>query len=122
MSYILSSCLGLSLAVSATPALAWWDAGHMQIAAVAYAALEPDVREKVDGLIALNPDYPRWTSGVSDADKAEAAFVHAATWADDIKGDRSYAKDHIGDATAAQNHGYGVKIVHDYWHYADLPF
>jgi len=119
---IRTASVGILLAISATPAFAWWGGGHMQIAAVAYAALEPDVRQKVDGLIALNPDYPNWTSGVPDAEKAEAAFVHAATWADDIKRDRNYARDDIGDETAAQNHGYAVKIVHDYWHYVDLPF
>src|SRR5690242_8302281 len=33
------------------PAAAWWDEGHMQVAAVAYDRLTPAVRSKVDALI-----------------------------------------------------------------------
>jgi hypothetical protein len=39
-------------------ASAWWDEGHMQIAAAAYDRLTPAIRAKVDALIKLNPDYP----------------------------------------------------------------
>jgi hypothetical protein len=43
------------------PASAWWDAGHMQIAYVAYKKLNAPVKEKVDALLRLNPDYAKWT-------------------------------------------------------------
>ena len=45
------------------PAEAWWDGGHMQIAAVAYDRLDPAVRAKVDALIKLNPGYSKWVDG-----------------------------------------------------------
>jgi hypothetical protein len=79
-------------AVSLTvgPARAWWDGGHMQIAAVAYDRLDPAVRAKVDALIKLNPDYSKWVDGVADANRDRLAFVHASTWADDIKGEDGY--------------------------------
>jgi hypothetical protein len=67
-------------------ALAWWDEGHMQIAYVAYQQLDPPVKDKVDALLKLNKDYALWIAGAPDADTAKLyAFVHAATWADDIK-------------------------------------
>ncbi len=89
------------------PALAWWDQGHMEIAALAYEQLDPEVRTTADRLIELNPKYAEWTSGLPEADKAKAAFVHAATWADDIKTDPTYAgSDAVIDPTAAQNIGY----------------
>lgn len=117
---------GMTFAIAAlslgTPALAWWDAGHMQIAALAYDQLDPAVRDKVDNLIELNSSYPAWTAGVAEADKAKAAFVHAATWADEIKRDPAYTRDTADASTASQNLGYADRLVHDYWHYIDLPF
>ena len=67
----------------------------MQIAAVAYDRLDPAVRAKVDALIKLNPDYSKWIGGVADADRERFAFVHASTWADDIKGEDGYTD--LGD-------------------------
>ena len=107
---------------SGTCASAWWDMGHMQIAAVAYQGLDSAVRAKVDSLIELNPNYAIWIAGLPADQRAEAAFVHAATWPDDIKTDPAYHRDGVGDATAAQNIGYADHIVHDYWHYIDIPF
>ena len=72
----------------ASPAHAWWDMGHMEVAAIAYGRLDDAVRPKVDALIKQHPAYPLWIKGLEglpDSDKAQAAFVHAATWADDIK-------------------------------------
>ena len=107
---------------SVPPALAWWDQGHMEIAALAYGQLDPAVRETVDRLIQLNPEYSEWTAGLPDDQKAKAAFVHAATWADDIKTDAAYTRDTVSDPTAAQNIGDADHLVHDYWHYVDIPF
>jgi hypothetical protein len=61
-----------------------------QIAAVAYDRPDPAVRAKVDALIKLNPDYSKWIGGVADANPERFAFVHASTWADDIKGEDGY--------------------------------
>jgi S1/P1 Nuclease len=117
---IVTLCAGLA----AWPAAAWWDGGHMQIAALAYDRLDPAVRTKVDGLIKLNPDYSKWIDGVADADRGRFAFVHASTWADDIKDDAGYTDS--GDTptshNAARNIGYADKLRHKYWHYLDLPF
>jgi hypothetical protein len=37
--------------IGSRPAAAWWDEGHMQIAAAAYDRLSPDIRAKADALI-----------------------------------------------------------------------
>ncbi|WP_407114768.1 S1/P1 nuclease [Bradyrhizobium sp. LMG 9283] len=104
------------------PASAWWDAGHMQIAYVAYKKLDPPVKEKVDVLLRLNPDYEKWTSGITDPKTAKLyAFVHAATWADDIKTkEYNYTRDKLDSPTAGQNIGYSDKNQHAYWHYKDV--
>ncbi|WP_027162792.1 S1/P1 nuclease [Mesorhizobium sp. WSM1293] len=111
----------LSLILSSAPALAWWDGGHMQVAAVAYSKLTPRAKAKVDALIKLNPDYPGWIAGVPDDKKAQYAFVHAAVWADDIKDSaHGYTKD--DDTPTAQNIGYADKNMHRYWHFKDIRF
>jgi hypothetical protein len=58
--------LAASLAVAASPAIAWWDEGHMQIAYVAYKRLSDPVRETADALLKLNKDYAKWTAGAPD--------------------------------------------------------
>ncbi|RUV99084.1 MULTISPECIES: S1/P1 nuclease [unclassified Mesorhizobium] len=111
----------LSAVLSAAPAMAWWDGGHMQIAAVAYSKLSPQARAKADALIKLNPDYAGWVAGVSDDKKAQYAFVHAAVWADDIKDPaHGYTKD--DDTPTGQNIGYADKNMHRYWHFKDVRF
>ena len=96
----------------------------MQIAAIAYDRLDPAVRAKVNALIKLNSDYSKWVDGVADADRDRFAFVHASTWADDIKGEDGYTDS--GDTptshNAARNIGYADKLRLKYWHYLDLPF
>ncbi|RZN16259.1 MULTISPECIES: S1/P1 nuclease [unclassified Bradyrhizobium] len=113
------SCL---VALLPDPASAWWDEGHMQIAYLAYKRLDPAIKDKIDGLLRLNPDYQVWTCGAQDeASRRTYAFVHAATWADDIKTKSDYREDRITDATAGQNVAYD-KLKHSYWHYEDILF
>lgn len=113
----------LFLGGSSAPALAWWDEGHMQIAYVAYQRLDPSVKERVDALLKLNKDYGRWTGGAPDEANAKLyAFVHAATWADDIKEKPNYLNGKVTDANAGQNIGYSDFQKHDYWHYKDTLF
>lgn len=83
----------LVLAVSLyLPANAWWDAGHMLTAIIAYQNLNPTAKKEVDKLIkVLERDYPYSNN-----------FVSASTWADDIKAE-------------------GVKNFNS-WHYTNLPF
>lgn len=108
--------IGLIFANLVSPALAWWDAGHMQIAYVAYKKLDAPVKDKVDALLRLNPDYGRWTAGIADPKTAKPyAFVHAATWADDIKTkEYNYTRDKVDGPTAGQNIGYADKNQHAY--------
>ena len=114
--------IGLIFATLLSPALAWWDAGHMQIAYVAYKKLDTPVKDKVDALLRLNPDYAKWTAGIADPKTARLyAFVHAATWADDIKTkEYNFARDKVDGPTASQNIGYADKNQHAYWHYKDV--
>jgi hypothetical protein len=107
-----------------SPALAWWDGGHMQIAYVAYKHLDAAVKDKVDALLKLNPDYAKWTAGTPDEKTAKLfAFIHAATWADDIKTkEYNYLRDKADNATAGQNIGYSDKNQHAYWHFKDIKF
>lgn len=107
---------------SIDPALAWWGPGHMQIAALAYEGLDPEVRATVDLLIQRNPKYLEWTRDLPDADKSKIAFVRAATWADDIKSDPEYDKDNQTETTPSANVGYADKFTHYYWHYVNIPF
>jgi hypothetical protein len=60
------SLLSLALGIAASPASAWWDEGHMQIAYLAYKRMSNPVRDKADALLRLNKDYAKWTAGASD--------------------------------------------------------
>jgi hypothetical protein len=75
-------------------------------------------------LLKLNADYPKWTAGVPDEKTAKLyAFVHAATWADDIKRrEYGYTRDNVNSATAGQNIGYSDHNQHAYWHFKDINF
>jgi hypothetical protein len=121
---ILASALISFLGLHVSPAWAWWDAGHMQIAYVAYKHLDAPVKDKVDALLKLNADYSKWTAGAPDEKTAKLyAFVHAATWADDIKRrEYGYTRDNVNSTTAGQNIGYSDHNQHAYWHFKDINF
>ena len=107
-----------------TSARAWWNMGHMQIAARAFERLEPSAKKEVARLLRLNPDYGAWTDGVPEDQKDRTAFIRASTWPDDIK----LRKDFVPDGTrptdphAADNIGYKDNLVHAYWHFYNTPF
>jgi hypothetical protein len=113
--------IALSFLLRPDAARCWWDEGHMQIAYLAYKRLDPAVRDKVDALLKLNSDYANWTSGAPTGKEGLYAFVHAATWADDIKTKADYYDDHVGDSTAGQNVPYG-HLKHGYWHFKDILY
>ena len=120
---VLISALLLFLFTSLAPALAWWDEGHMQIAYLAYKRLDPAVKDRVDALLKLNPDYSNWICGAPDEATAKLyAFVHAATWADDIKTKADYTNDNVHDPNAGQNIGYSDHHKHAFWHFKDILF
>jgi S1/P1 Nuclease len=119
--------LSVTVAFLAAPsnyAQCWWDEGHMQIAYVAYKHLDAQVRDRVDVLLRLNKDYPKWTAGAPDEATSKLyAFVHAATWADDIKTkEYGYTRDSVDSPTAGQNIGYVDHNQHAYWHFKDTNF
>ncbi|WP_076860964.1 S1/P1 nuclease [Bradyrhizobium mercantei] len=118
------SLLTLTLGIAASPACTWWDEGHMQIAYLAYKRLSDPVRDKADSLLKLNKDYAKWTAGATDDKTAKMyAFVHAATWADDIKTkEYGYTRDAVTSPTAGQNVGYSDHNQHAYWHFKDIDF
>ncbi len=68
------------LMLLAVNAKAWFDAGHMVVAQIAYNQLDNEERKEVDRLIAL----------LADADPDYTNFVQAATWMDGIKGTALY--------------------------------
>jgi S1/P1 Nuclease len=112
------------LVVPLDSAQCWWDGGHMQIAYVAYKHLDAPVKERVDTLLKLNKDYAKWTVGARDEMTGKLyAFVHAATWADDIKTkEYGYTRDRVDGPTAGQNIGYADHNQHAYWHFKDVNF
>ena len=108
-----------------TDAVAWWDEGHMQIAAVAYERLTPAVRAEVDVLVRLNPEYSNWVAGYPARNAAQYAFVRASAWADDIKTPEMNYTDKGDKPTspkAGQNIGYYDNLMHKYWHFKDIGF
>jgi hypothetical protein len=114
-----------SVALSSSPAFAWFKFGHMEIAAFAWSRLDAPVQAAAARLLKLNPMYPLWVNGAADSDRDRIAFIKAAVWADDIKDAASYTSD--GDRPppgpqASQNIGYADHLMHKYWHFVDTPF
>jgi len=77
--------LALAAALCPAGAQAWNARGHMTVAAIAWEKMTPAARQRAAALLQLNPDYPTWTAGVAEAERDRVAFIHAATWPDDIK-------------------------------------
>jgi hypothetical protein len=109
----------------ASPAAAWDGAGHRIIAAIAYEHLTPSTRARVDELIRAHPDYAAFTNGApaDAAGRARAAFIAAAVWADNIKGDRRFYDDTKSDAQPTPTlPGYPDMKRHVNWHYYDKSY
>jgi hypothetical protein len=118
--FLIGAAMALALAA---PAAAWNAHGHMMVAAKAWEALTPQSRQAVGKLLRLNPMYSQWTAGVAASERDRAAFVHAATWPDDIKSASGYVNDHDqAGPDGARNIGYADCDQHRYWHFLDQPF
>ena len=113
------------MALTAVPGLQAWNfAGHSAIAYIAYQRLTPSVRTRVDSIIRRHPDYSRWIKDVPAERRALEAFMRAAAWADDIRGDERFWE------PGSPRNGTPVPLlpgfpdmeVHGNWHYRDLPF
>jgi hypothetical protein len=124
MKRIAFALLSVLLLQLPTAAFAWFDMGHMTVAAAAYAKLEPAVRARAAELLKLNPDYEHWVADVPAARRDMVAFVRASTWADDIRRRNDYQSHSLAQdgEHASDNIGYADFLVHPYWHYIDLPF
>lgn len=113
-------------------AMAWWDEGHMRVAALAWASMTPEARAEASRLIRMNPQYNAWVAAVpqpydgSLRDLDRYTFIRAAVWADDIKEMQDYkdasADDSAKQPTAGRNIGYADKLIHGYWHFKDIPY
>jgi hypothetical protein len=109
----------------ASPAFAWDATGHRIIAAIAYDRLAPNTRTRVDALIKAHPDYAAWINGAPEdaAARARAAFIAAAVWADNIKGDRRFYDESKAEIPPTPTlPGFPDMKKHTNWHYYDTPF
>lgn len=107
-------------ALAALPGMAWNAPGHRVIAAIAYDHLTPEARAKVDELIRNHPDYQHFAAGGGGA---RGAFLSAANWADEIRGDDRFYDESRPDAVATPKlPGYPDMGRHGFWHYYDMPF
>lgn len=119
--WLLTAALCLSFP---SPAPAFNGYAHKVVAAIAWQRMTPAARKHAAALLRLNPDYTDWVQGVPRKDRAQAAFIRAATWADDIKRRPGYRNDgeRPQGPDAALNIGYRDRLQHRYWHYVDRPF
>ena len=123
---VLLSCFSF-----ASSSYGWNGFGHMAVAYVAYQHLQPPAKARADKLLRLNPSYAAWKSklpaGLTPDQQNLMLFMIAATWPDQIRGDKSYKAD--GPAGGNQppalggneNLGYSDKNLHKYWHFVNTP-
>ncbi len=122
---LVAASVALLLALS--PTLSAWNAtGHRLIAAIAYDRLNPKTRARVDDLIRRHPDYEKmFLQGAPTEPKARAraAFIAAAVWADEIKGDpRFYNEARPNASPTPLLPGFPDMAQHQVWHYYDTPY
>jgi len=109
------------------PSQGWNATGHRVIAAIAYDALTPATRARVDDLLRRHPDYQTYflrnaPTGNSAA-RARSAFIAASIWADQIKSDPRFYDDDRRDARPTPlQRGYPDMGRHQYWHFVNIPF
>jgi hypothetical protein len=110
----------------AAPAWAWNFPAHWIAAAIAYQRLTPAVRAKVDDLLRQHPDYAKMNFQDAPTDpesRARAAFIHAASWPDEIRDDARLYDDTQADAVPTPTlPGFPGMQRHTNWHYARMPF
>src|SRR4051812_17855672 len=81
------------LCATTVPARAWNGTGHQVIAQIAWRDLKPAARDKVLAILKQHPHFPKMIEPADvkadEANYAERAFMHAATWPDQIRTARS---------------------------------
>lgn len=90
---------GVSCLAANQDVYGWNKAGHMVMAAIAYADLKerrPDVVPKVVQILREHPHYASWWADKLNRDSPDDRDLHlfmsAARWADDVRGDHRYDK------------------------------
>ena len=110
----------------APPVQAWNATGHRLVAAIAYDRLTPKTRARVDALIRQHPDYEKIflrDAPTDPAARARAAFIAAAVWPDQIKGDpRFYDETRSNASPTPLLLGFPDMARHTTWHYYDTPY
>jgi hypothetical protein len=123
---MLKALRSIVTAVVLAPSLLAWNAvGHRAVAGLAYDNLKSATRAKVDDLIRRHPDYSRWIQNAPADPKKRAryAFMKAANWADDIKGDKRFYDEARRDAVATPVvPGFPNMKQHRDWHYINIAF
>jgi hypothetical protein len=119
----LAACFSL---LCSQPAEAWNSTGHRLIAAIAYDRLTPKARARVDALIRQHPDYEKLfcrDAPTEPVARARAAFITAAVWPDQIKGDPRFYDETRPNATPTPLlPGFPDMGRHTIWHYYDTPY
>lgn len=118
------------------PAAAWWASGHAIVAMMAYRELKPETRATVDAILKGHPDYKNWLAelpaGTPEDKRGEYIIAIASTWPDRIKDSRDTTVSikffNPGDKRNPPPHPYPSVpetypdlMVHDNWHYLDIP-
>jgi hypothetical protein len=110
----------------AQPALAWNYVTHRIIAAIAYDRLNPAARARVDALLKQHPDYATMflrDAPAEEPGRSRAAFIAAATWADQIRNDPRFYDEAAPDTRPTPRlPGFPDMQRHTGWHFIDLPF
>lgn len=103
-------------------AFAWNDVGHMTVALIAYRKLSPEVRQKVDKLLAKHPAFDEFKAEQPDTFTDEGAwvFMMASTWPDAIKSAQNQFHDEF-DPNEPGGVGFHSGI-HDAEHFIDIPY
>lgn len=92
-----------------SPVFAWNALGHKVVAEIAWQQLEPNERQSIVDTLHRHPRFaedfvkkmPTDVAGADNATQDHWAFQHAATWPDQIRGNREYDQ--------------------PIWHYVDFP-
>ena len=87
-------------------ALAWGDAGHRIVAALAFRELPPAAQKHLHEILQAHPEYAQWraawTREGGDVDLGLYLFMRAAAWPDEIRRP-------------------GGPYDHPHWHFIDYP-
>ena len=83
--------LAVATVVSASPAAAFNALGHKVIADIAWQQLDKKTRAEIVAVLRRHPRFDQdFAPGMPGADQDRWIFQHAATWPDQIRGNRDF--------------------------------